>query len=317
MYKRILLLIIAILLLLISGKIFLFPPGPGTLTVIKAAGGEAGSYALYTEDGDIIFANQIEGIRKSLMGSYSVRAQDITIDNVIGIIENPPAEGITDIYGMVSEAMNNNRVLIIYIDGLGYDLYKRAAENGHIPYIASLGEGVKAFTVYPSITDVTFAAMVTGRTPRYTGIHSREKKLLTVPTVFDAAAEKGRSSKLIEGDMRIIIEEVQTVLNIDENKNGTIDDEIFNCAMKEMAAPPELLLVHFHSYDDFGHKYGPDSEEALARLGVLDSYTESLLKEYTGMVIITSDHGMHESQDGGAHGTFSAEDMFIPIITIN
>jgi predicted AlkP superfamily pyrophosphatase or phosphodiesterase len=159
--------------------------------------------------------------------------------------------------------------------------------------------------------------MVTGKTPKYTGIHNREKKPLTVPTIFDVAAEKGKTSKLIEGNMRIIIDEVQTVLNIDENKNGTIDDEIYNCAMKEMEKPPHILMIHFHSYDDFGHKYGPSSDEALKQLGVLDSYIENIVEKYSGDVIITSDHGMHSVEEGGEHGTFSPLDMFIPIIDNN
>lgn len=305
----------AILSAIISGVIFLTARTAGDLPVIKAAGVEAGSYAVYTAEGDIFYLESIDKIRKSLRGSFIVDTKDITIDNAIGLIENPPAESITDIYDWVLDVINkDNNVLIIYIDGLGYELYNQASKAGNIPHISSLGSEAEALTVYPSITDVTFASMVTGKTPRYTGIHNREKKPLPVPTIFDIAAGKGKSSKLIEGNMKIIIDEVQTVLNTDDNENGTIDDEIYNCAMEEIENPPDILLVHFHSYDDFGHKYGPGSKEAMEQLGVLDSYIEYMMKEYDGEVIITADHGMHRTENGGVHGTFSSSDMFIPII---
>lgn len=318
MSRRSLMLIITSLALLIFGAILLVPIGTETLPVIKASEGEAHSYAVYTEDGDILYLNEIEKIKKSLRGSYVVNTEGLTIENPIGIIENPPSERITYIYDKVLEAINNDHnVLIIYIDGLGYELYKNAVDSGKIPYIASLGMGAKALTVYPSITDVTFAAMVTGKTPKYTGIHNRDKKPLSIPTIFDVAAEKGKTSKLIEGNMKIIIDEVQTVLNIDENKNRTIDDEIYNCAMKEIEKTPHILMIHFHSYDDFAHKYGPNSEEVLAQLGVLDSYIENIVEKYSGDVIITADHGMHSVDGAGEHGTFSPLDMFIPIIDNN
>ena len=183
--------------------------------------------------------------------------------------------------------------------------------------MASLKTGAKALTVYPPITDVTFASMITGNTPKYTGIHSREKKPLLVPSVFDTASQKGKSSKVIEGNIKIITDEVKTILNIDDNKNGTVDDEIYKSSMNEVQDPPHILLIHFHSYDDFGHKYGPSSPKTIAQLRIIDSYIENIIKSYSGDVIITSDHGMHHAGDKGEHGTFSSSDMFIPIIENN
>lgn len=317
MFKKISIPIIIILSALIF-CIILFWSDTGDLPVIKAAAGDTGSFAVYTGDGDILYANRIEEIKKTLSSNIVVKTDNFNVNNPIGIIENPPAESIVNIYNKVLESINKgNKVLIIYIDGLGYELYKDALNTGTIPYMASLNVGSKALTVYPPITDVTFASMVTGNTPKYTGIHNREKKPLLVPTIFDIASQKGKSSKVIEGNIKIITDEVQTILNIDENKNGTIDDEIYKCAMTEIQNPPHILLVHFHSYDDFGHKYGPSSQEVLAQLSILDSYIENILKDYAGDVIITSDHGMHNVEDGGEHGDFLSSDMFIPIVECN
>lgn len=288
------------------------------LPVIKNIDGKNPGFAIYTKDGDILCTNTILKIGRSIGGKASIKTDNFTIENPIGIIENPPLASITDIYGKALASMSDDKnVLIIYIDGLGYEIYEKALKTGTIPYISSLGTAKKALTVYPPITDVTFASMITGRTPKFTGIHSREKKPMPVRTIFDIATQQGKSSKVIEGNMKILTDEVDTVLNIDKNKNGTIDDEIYKKAMEEIQNPPHILLVHFHSYDDFGHKYGPSSQEALEQLEVLDSYIEDIMKDYQGDVIITSDHGMHDEADGGSHGTFSSLDLFIPIITKN
>lgn len=268
------------------------------VSTIVASKGKANSFAVYTEDGDVIFTDKSDAIK-----------------NPIGIVENPPEESITSIKEIVLESLNkDNKVLLIYIDGLGYELYEKAINSGNLPYISSLKKGTKALTVYPPITDVTFAAMVTGETPKYSGIHDREKKSLLADTIFDIASKEGKKSKIIEGNIRIIVDEVETVLNIDDNKNGTIDDEIYKSAMKEIQNPSDILLVHFHSYDDMGHRYGPNSREALNQLGVLDSYIEGMVEGFSGDLIITSDHGMHDDGGEGKHGSFSSSDMFIPII---
>jgi len=307
--------IISIILLPILAAVFYGTRTVEPLPVIKNDGVSPSGFAVYTADGDIVYVNQIKAVRKKLWGGYEVKAGSLTIADPVGIIESPPAQSITDIYKQVLDSLDRDtNVLVIYIDGLGYEACSKAANGGTISYISSLGSVFRANTVYPPITDVTFASMVTGMTPKHTGIHDREKKPLAVPTIFDAAAERGKEALLIEGNIRIIIDEAETVLNTDQNKNGTIDDEIYACALQEIKAPPQLLLIHFHSYDDFAHKYGPASEEAMKRLKVLDTYIQDLLKKYDGDVIITADHGMHGTESGGEHGTFSVEDMFIPMI---
>ncbi len=310
--------IIAVILSVLLSCIVIFQRlEPSELPVIKSEEGHLSGFAVYTADGDILYANRIENIKKSLFKGAIIKTDNFTVENPIGIIQSPPLESITNISDKALKSIDmGNKVLIIYIDGLGYDQYEKALNEGWIPFMKSLGKGTMALTVYPPITDVAFASMVTGETPKYTGIHSREKKPLMVPDIFDKASEKGKTSKVIEGNIKILTAEVETVLNIDENGNGTIDDEIYESAMKEIQNPPHILLVHFHSFDDFGHEYGPSSQEALEQLKVLDSYIEDMIKDYRGDIIITSDHGMHDEEGGGNHGIFCEADLFIPIIQI-
>jgi predicted AlkP superfamily pyrophosphatase or phosphodiesterase len=67
-----------------------------------------------------------------------------------------------------------------------------------------------------------------------------------------------------------------------------------------------------------GHSYGPNSDEYLDAMIRVDGYLEGIvqaLPENT-LIVITADHGMHETDDGGNHGTLTAKDMVIPIIFI-
>lgn len=312
--KYLVLLFIIILLVCVVSLTFIYSKDVREVQIIKGSEDKTNGYAIYTEDGDVLYTENLE-VSNSILNNVIVKCNDFTVKNPIGIVDNPPNKSITDIKDMVLKSLeSNDSILIIYIDGLGYELYEESINLGYLPYISTLEKGAKALTVYPSITDVTFTSMVTGETPKYTGIHSRDKKKLEVDTIFDIASQQGKSSKIIEGNMRIVIDEVETVLNIDENKNDTIDDEIYETAMIELENPTDVLLVHFHSYDDFGHKYGPDSTQALKQLKVLDSYVENMVSKFSGKVIITSDHGMHNVGNGGEHGTFLSLDMFIPII---
>lgn len=318
MAKKILLTSLVPLTILICVILPFSGQGEEGLEIIRAAGAPVHGYAIYTEDGDVLFTGSIDSVKRRLFGRIIVETDGIKIINPVGIVENPPPASITDIKKSVLKSLDEDKkVLLIYIDGLGYDAYERAAASGKLPFVSSLGKASEALTVYPSITDVTFASMVTGTTPRYTGIHNREKKPLQVETIFDAASGMGKSSLVIEADAKILTDEVNTILNIDDNKNGTIDDEIYEYAMKEIHDPPHILLVHFHSYDDMGHRFGPDSGHAAGQLKVLDSYIENIVKNFPGDVIITSDHGMHSDGGGGSHGAFSACDMLIPIIYLH
>ena len=52
----------------------------------------------------------------------------------------------------------------------------------------------------------------------------------------------------------------------------------------------------------------------MERIKTTDSYIEQLASEWDGKIIITSDHGMHDTEEGGNHGEFMFEDMVVPYI---
>jgi predicted AlkP superfamily pyrophosphatase or phosphodiesterase len=79
-----------------------------------------------------------------------------------------------------------------------------------------------------------------------------------------------------------------------------------------------MLYVHFHEIDDMGHTYGENSPEYEAALISVDTYIAQLVAALPAdtLIIITADHGMHTTSDGGNHGTLTAADMLIPITII-
>lgn len=262
---------------------------------------------VYTEDGDVFRA---EG--------YKLRGP------VRGIIYDAPEKTVMDAAHLAEAALDEGRrVMLIYIDGLGWQSFEDAVADGAVPCLAGLSYE-RAASVYPTITPVNYAAMVTGQPPKTTGVTKRGIHQLSCASIFDYAAEKGLTSFASEGDTQILaLSNTVLELSPDLNGSGTGDDEIFGLAMENRDAY-DLVFVHFHSVDDAEHENGPGSAEARQALEQVDEWCAELMDGFDGLVIVTADHGQHE-QDGtgdtayadrkGTHGDFAVSDIFVPIMT--
>lgn len=278
-------------------------------TVSQAESPESTSLSglIYTKDGDVI------------------PSEDYKLDeNVLGVMTQPPQAMVTDVYRLAKTALDEGRqVMIIYIDGLGWDSYNNALEDGAIPALAGLNVQ-KCASVYPTITPVNYAAMVTGQTPKHNGVTKRGLRQLNCESIFDYAAGLGKTSYVSEGDIQILsLSNTVLELSPDLNGSGTGDDEIFDCGMKAKGEY-DLLFVHFHSVDDASHGYGPSSAEARDALTAVDEWCSRLMEDFQGQVIICADHGQHDN-DGtgdaayadrsGTHGDFAPSDIYTPLLT--
>lgn len=271
--------------------------------------------AVYTKDGDIVYTDADSRLQVNSPHGMVLYGTAVEVKKLIGIMADPPSARITDVAEDVLEKVEQGeKVMVIYVDGLGYDIYEKAKGQGYLPFISSFGKAQKALTVFPPITDVAFTSMVTGKTPLHTGIKKRGDSELKCDTVFDKLSRLGKKFVVVEGNIKILNDDVSPVLNTDENKNGLVDDEILNSSIKEIKDDPDVLLVHFHSYDDMAHKYGPYAPEAMKQLKVIDDWTKELVNSWKGYAIIVSDHGMHEEDGAGTHGSFCREDLYIPLI---
>lgn len=278
-----------------------------TVSTVESTENTSLSGLIYTKDGDV------------------VSSEDYKLDeNVLGVMAQPPESIITDVYHLAKTALDEDLpVMIIYIDGLGWDSYNNALTDGAIPALAGL-RAQKCASVYPTITPVNYAAMVTGQTPKYNGVTKRGLRQLNCDTIFDYAAALGKTSYASEGDIQILsLSNTVLELSPDLNGNGTGDDEIFDCAMAAKGQY-DLLFVHFHSVDDSSHGYGPGSDQAREALVTIDGWCSQLMEGFQGRVIICADHGQHDN-DGtgdaayadrsGTHGDFAPSDIFTALLT--
>jgi hypothetical protein len=235
------------------------------------------------------------------------------IHGIKGIMTEIPADSIMNTYyDALHYIENGEKVLILFLDGFGYHQYEYALSKGYIPFMGSLEKPKMATTVFKPVTNAGFAAMITGQPPNINGVYDRKYKELKTESIFGFAQKKDKKAVLIEADIKILNTEIEPILNIDRNKNGTKDDEVFETSLKELKEELDLALVHFHSIDDMGHEKGDFAKETMDTLKIVDEYVRELSTRWNGRIIITSDHGMHSTPKGGTHGMFRYEDMTVP-----
>ena len=178
-----------------------------------------------------------------------------------------------------------------------------------------------AQTIFPSITLPSHTAMLTGVGPAKHKILWNDwvpsKGLVTVPTVFQVARERGYTTALFAGKPKF------RHLNI----AGTLDEfqipeysaqTVANAAAKYIVEKkPNLCFVHFPDSDGAGHKYGWGSSQQIQSFADEDAALKTLRDavkdadiEGDSIFILTADHGGHAK----THGSNSPDDMTIPWI---
>lgn len=237
------------------------------------------------------------------------------IEGVKGIIINPPLKSIMDSYYDISGYLEEENVLFLLLDGFGYHQYEYAIENGYLPFLEKQPEAIKALSVYKPVTNAGLAAIITGKPPIENGVYSRKQRELKVDSIFSLAKELNKKFIYIEGDIGILKTEIEPELNMDSNGDGFTDDEVFISTLDAIDKDYNLIFAHFHGIDDSGHSFGDLSSETMEFIAIIDGYVEELATNWDGKVIITSDHGMHTTEDGGDHGQFRYTDMIVPYIT--
>jgi len=238
---------------------------------------------------------------------------NVRIDRLRGLIIDPPGRMITDVRDDAERLLRQDEpVLLVLIDGLGWHQFEYATEEGLSPVLSSLPRPDCAMVAYPPVTPVNVAASLTGETPDVTGIHDRRVRRANVPTIFSFARDAGMKATAIVGPMQGVELEIDPVLCTDAAGTGSTDDDILRAALERVGEGYDLMLVHFKDVDRAGHEHGDTAPETLRQIARIDGYVGQLLREWEGHVVIFSDHGMHETVDGGDHGMFLAEDLFVP-----
>lgn len=273
---------------------------------IKAIASDGGIYQVHSED---------EWLWDKKTG-WTIRGESPKITGVVGLFDAGEGQSITDVYrDVVDDLDQDKRVLVILLDGLSYNQYREVQRREMLPFLASYFKN-SAVSVYTPVTNAGFAAMITGETPLINGVHNRSHRSLAVESLFGYAIKHNKKGVLLEGHIKILDTEVEPKLHIDQNGDGDTDDELFVTTKAILKEDYDLVFVHFHGIDDRGHLYGPLADETLAYIEKLDGYIEEMQAHWDGDIIVTADHGMHETEEGGSHGLAIQEDMIVPYFSI-
>jgi len=271
-----------------------------------------GTICFVGRDGSVLYERNPGAAYLEISGN-TVRYKDMR--DVAGVMADAPMVNVSEVYRDALYLLERGeRVLIVELDGWGWEMYRRSPQ----PYLSGLA-AMKAMAVFPPLSPVGLASMLTGELPVVHGIHDRSSRESGAEDIFAKAAAMGRKAIYIEGNTSLIRTSLPPVLSPDLNGLNGTDDEVYDNAIKAMAEAPDLLFVHFHGIDDAAAEYGPYAPETLAKITYIDSLVEDLAAGWSGRIIITADHGLHQTSNeitgvAGDHGVFCAEDMIVPYI---
>lgn len=209
-----------------------------------------------------------------------------------------------------------SKVIVLYVDGMGWHRYHWASKNGVTKNISSLGDPLIASSVYPSISVVNSAAMTTGLPPEQNGVDAWDNRTLAARTNIEIANDMGISAAWIDGRKPPISMD-NGIINANGSSNiSATDMEVIDRTISEYRNGTRLIYAHMSFTDKIMHYTGPYSSESLEAIAHADELTGKVLEnvEPGTMVILLADHGGHDIKGGeGDHGSLLPQDMLIPI----
>jgi len=278
-------------------------------TTISQAGAIAIGDQQYNVDSIAIYPSpQLNEISHSIMDIAP------TVANALGLPAIPNAHG-----NMSWKPQGSiDHAIMILLDGLQLQKLQSLIEQGDLPFFDNLETVLKGLTIYPPITTSSTAALLTSTPPLENGVFGYGYRTTALTTLFDLALESDKTVTAVEGSsLPFNLRNIETILSGDRDGNGFSDDNVFSNSMDIIQSNlPDILYIHFHEIDDMGHEYGPNSDEYKSAIIRVDQYLYEIYKALpeNTFVVIFADHGMHETTDGGNHGTLTAADLIIPII---
>jgi len=213
-----------------------------------------------------------------------------------------------------------SRVLILSIDGLRPDAISLAPMPNLLALMQNSAYTLSAQTVYPSVTLISHASMLTGLCPSKHGVdwndYLPDNGYANGTDLFDIAHVNGLQTVMYVGKdkLRQITEPQSTDIFVYVNDRDLI---ITDRLIADFPQDFGVLFVHFPTPDWMGHEYGWLSsqqrsvifraDEALGK--ILTKLDTKGLRDKT-LIIVTADHGGHDT----THGSSQPEDMTIPWI---
>ncbi len=151
----------------------------------------------------------------------------------------------------------HNRVLMIGLDGMTFDVLDPLIAEGHMPAMAKLvAEGARAplQTIFPPLTAAAWTSAVTGKNP---GKHGILEFFLRRPGTFEEMAvnQRLRDSRAIwdllgEAGVRSLVTNVPCTYPPEQIDGVMISDFLTPAGRRDFVSPPEVL-------DEIEERFGP------------------------------------------------------------
>lgn len=224
----------------------------------------------------------------------------------------------------LSATANENRVIIVSIDGLRPDLALRA----DMPNLRSLlTKGAYSFWAYTTPAAITLpshTSMLTGVTIERHGITGNDdeaasKQIIRVPTIFQLAHQQGISTAIVAGKSKFSIYRIQDSIDHSWIESATSDRVAEQAVSLLRQYQPRLMLVHFADVDGLGHRKGWGTQDQIQAIEQVDQALGMILEtlQQLGLdsqttLILSADHG----GSGKQHGKDDDRSRFIPWIIV-
>lgn len=212
-------------------------------------------------------------------------------------------------------------VFIISFDGGKPSVMKQSKMPTLFSMVRQGAATWEAQTIFPSITLTSHTSMLTGLSPARHQIMwndwKPEKGMVTVPTIFGIAREKGFKTALFAGKPKFLHLFVPGTINEFSLPGYNAETVAMVAARYIERSKPNLCFIHFADSDGAGHSKGWGSPEQIqsfadedAALTVIRRAIAKAGIEKDSVILMSADHGGH----GKTHGTAMPDDMIIPWI---
>ena len=274
------------------------------------------SFLIFLKDGRILGRDkenfQYEPSKKSLFEITQLREIE---KDIAGVWIYPPEIGVNQITSEILKLMQSDPLLVEYWDGLAWQFFEAGFLSQEIN--GDRGKIKMAFSLFPPETETNYSAMVSGGMMNIIGKYN----------LFSALDSLRIEYKVLEGE-KLLFQIPGDIRLHSANSPEKKDEAIFQSALSIIRnTHPPLLFLHYHGLDDLNHSCGPHDNRTIQHFHHLWNWHQELFKQWSGNILIVSDHGAHSIENAtqlnrkspikdtkGTHGDFIFADMAVPII---
>lgn len=275
------------------------------------------SFLIFLKDGRVLGSDKENSQHKQSknFSLFEITQLSEIEKHIVGVWIYPPEIGVNQVTAEILGLMQKDPLLVEYWDGLGWQFFEAAFLSQVID--GDLGKVQMAFSLFPPVTEVNYSAMVSGGLTDITGKYN----------LFSAMDSLRIEYKILEGE-KLMFQIPGDVKLHSANLPEKKDEAIFQSALSTIRdSHSPMLFLHYHGLDDLNHSFGPQDNRTIKHFHQLWNWHQELRKQWSGNMLIVSDHGAHSieiekpkkrqsktSDTKGTHGEFIFADMAVPII---